>query len=227
MLAWFTRRCAQSLVVVVAMTIIVFLAVNVIGDPAEILISPDANQIERERIIAQLGLDQPLWRQYFSFLSGVVHGNFGKSFVYGTPALHVILELMPATLELALAAMIFAVAIGIPLGLYAGVRPKSRLSKFIMTGSILGFSLPGFWVGLLLIMVFAVQLGWMPSGGRGQTRELLGVQWSFVTLDGLHHMILPALNLALFKISLVMRLVRAERRRSCRRTISVPRAPRA
>ncbi|WP_377841690.1 ABC transporter permease [Bosea sp. UC22_33] len=210
MLAWFTRRCAQSLVVVVAMTIIVFLAVNVIGDPAEILISPDANQIERERIIAQLGLDQPLWRQYFSFLSGVVHGNFGKSFVYGTPALHVILELMPATLELALAAMIFAVAIGIPLGLYAGVRPKSRLSKFIMTGSILGFSLPGFWVGLLLIMVFAVQLGWMPSGGRGQTRELLGVQWSFVTLDGLHHMILPALNLALFKISLVMRLVRAE-----------------
>lgn len=210
MLAWFARRVAQSLVVVVAMTIIVFLAVNVIGDPAAILISPDANQIERERIIAQLGLDQPLWQQYFSFLAGALHGNFGNSFVYGMPALHVIFERMPATIELAFAAMIFAITIGVPLGLYAGVRPKSRISKIIMTGSILGFSLPGFWVGLLLIMVFAVQLGWMPSGGRGETRELLGKQWSFLTRDGLHHMVLPALNLALFKISLVMRLVRAE-----------------
>lgn len=210
MLAWFARRVAQSLVVVVAMTIIVFLAVNVIGDPAAILISPDANQIERERIIAQLGLDQPLWQQYFSFLAGALHGNFGNSFVYGMPALHVILDRMPATIELAFAAMIFAIAIGVPLGLYAGVRPKSRIAKIIMAGSILGFSLPGFWVGLLLIMVFAVQLGWMPSGGRGETRELLGMQWSFLTLDGLHHMVLPALNLALFKISLVLRLVRAE-----------------
>ncbi|RYF31563.1 MAG: ABC transporter permease [Comamonadaceae bacterium] len=210
MLAWFARRVAQSLVVVLAMTIIVFLAVNVIGDPAAILISPDANQIERERIIAQLGLDQPLWQQYFAFLAGALHGNFGNSFVYGMPALHVILERMPATIELAFAAMIFAITIGVPLGLYAGVRPKSRISKIIMTGSILGFSLPGFWVGLLLIMVFAVQLGWMPSGGRGETRELLGMQWSFLTLDGLQHMVLPALNLALFKISLVMRLVRAE-----------------
>lgn len=210
MLSWIARRVAQSLVVVIAMTIIVFLAVNVIGDPAAILISPDANQIERERIIAQLGLDQPLWRQYLSFLAGALHGSFGNSFVYGMPALHVILERMPATIELAFAAMIFAISIGVPLGLYAGVRPKSRIAKIIMAGSILGFSLPGFWVGLLLIMVFAVQLGWMPSGGRGETRELLGVQWSFLTLDGLHHMVLPALNLALFKISLVLRLVRAE-----------------
>ncbi|WP_439495686.1 ABC transporter permease [Bosea sp. (in: a-proteobacteria)] len=212
MSAWLLRRVLQAVFVVIAMTVIVFIGVSVIGDPVETLISQDADQGERLRTIAAFGLDRPLWVQYLSFLNGAIHGDLGRSFVYNEPALQIILQRMPATLELAIAAMLLAIVIGIPLGLFAGVKPHSLVSKAIMTGSILGFSLPGFWVGLLLIMVFAVQLGWLPSGGRGETRALFGIQWSFLTLDGLRHMILPALNLALFKISLVMRLVRAETR---------------
>lgn len=209
MLAWFARRVAQSLVVVVAMTIIVFLAVNVIGDPAAILISPDANQIERERIIAQLGLDQPLWRQYFSFLAGALQGNFGNSFVYGMPALQVILERMPATIELAIGTMIVSLLFGVPLGLYTGLHPESLPAKIAMSGSIIGFSVPVFWLGLILILIFSVQFGWFPAGGRGETGRLFGIEWSFMTGNGLRHLALPVMTLAIFKISLVMRMVRA------------------
>lgn len=140
----------------------------------------------------------------------MLHGDFGKSFVFGEPALKVILQRMPATLELALVAMVFAVLVGIPLGLYAGLRPNAPGARAVMAISILGFSLPSFWVGLLLIMLFSVQLVWLPTGGRGETREFLGMHWSLLTADGLRHLVLPALNLALFKISLVMRLARAE-----------------
>jgi len=212
MTGWFLQRLLQAVFVMLAMTLIVFIGVSVIGDPVEVLISPDADQAERLRAIAAFGLDRPLWAQYLSFLNGALHGDLGRSFVYNEPALKVILQRMPATLELALCAMLLSTFIGIPLGLYAGLKPNAPMARVIMTGSILGFSLPGFWVGLLLIMVFAVQLGWLPSGGRGETRQLLGIGWSFLTLDGLQHLVLPALNLALFKISLVMRLVRAETR---------------
>ncbi|PZN95346.1 MAG: ABC transporter permease [Hyphomicrobiales bacterium] len=212
MTGWFLQRLLQAVFVMLAMTLIVFIGISVIGDPVEVLISPDADQTERLRAIAAFGLDRPLWAQYLSFLNGALHGDLGRSFVYNEPALKVILQRMPATLELAFCAMILSTLIGIPLGLYAGLKPNAPMSRVIMTGSILGFSLPGFWVGLLLIMVFAVQLGWLPSGGRGETRELFGIGWSFLTLDGLQHLVLPALNLALFKISLVMRLVRAETR---------------
>jgi peptide/nickel transport system permease protein len=209
MTGWLLRRLGQALFVVIAMTVIVFIAINVIGDPVSILVAPDADQAERTRVIAALGLDQPLWRQYLSFIGGALRGDMGKSFVFGEPALQVILQRMPATLELALCAMLLSILIGIPCGLYAGLRPDSPLSNTFMAGSILGFSLPTFWVGLLLIMVFAVQFGVLPASGRGETRELFGIQWSFLTEDGLRHLLLPALNLALFKISLVMRLVRA------------------
>ncbi len=212
MTGWFLQRLLQAVFVMLAMTLIVFIGVSVIGDPVEVLISPDADQAERLRAIAAFGLDRPLWAQYLSFLNGAIHGDLGRSFVYNEPALKVILQRMPATLELAFCAMLLSTLIGIPLGLYAGLKPNAPMARVIMTGSILGFSLPGFWVGLLLIMVFAVQLGWLPSGGRGETRQLLGIGWSFLTLDGLQHLVLPALNLALFKISLVMRLVRAETR---------------
>lgn len=209
MIGWLSRRILQALFVVLAMTVIVFIGVNVIGDPIEILVPPDADQAERLRVIAQLGLDKPLWEQYFSFLSGALHADFGRSFVFSEPALQVILQRMPATLELAISAVLLSIVIGIPLGLYAGLKPDSIFAKATMAGSIVGFSLPSFWVGLLLIMIFAVQLGWLPSSGRGETRALLGVQWSFLTMDGLTHLALPAFNLALFQISLVMRLVRA------------------
>jgi peptide/nickel transport system permease protein len=193
------RRIIQSLVVVLVMSLVVFVGVHVVGDPVHILISDDMTQAEIERFIQKLGLDRPLHEQYFHFLGNALRGDLGNSFVYGEPALKLILQRMPATLELAFAAFLLAVVFGIPLGMYAGLKPESPASRAIMTGSILGFSLPTFWVGLMLIMVFAVILGWLPSTGRGD----------FMTWDGLRHLILPAFNLALFKMALVTRLARA------------------
>lgn len=209
MLTFLTRRVLQSVLVLLVMSLLVFLGVYAIGNPVDILISPDANQAERAKIIAAFGLDQPLWRQYLLFLQNAAAGNLGRSFAFATPALGLILERFPATMELAASAMLLSVLVGIPLGLLAGLRPHGFIGKTIMAVSILGFSLPTFWVGLMLIMVFAVKLGWLPASGRGETRELLGIQWSFLTLDGLQHLALPAFNLALFKISLVLRLTRA------------------
>jgi len=203
------RRLIQAIGVMAVMSLIVFLGVFAIGDPVEILIAPDADQIERERAVIALGLDKPLWMQYLVFLGNALRGDLGRSFVFNEPALQLIMGRMPATLELALGATIMAIIIGLPLGLYAGLRPNGAISKAIMAVSILGFSLPTFWVGLMLIMVFAVQLGWLPSTGRGETAMLFGLRWSFLTQDGLAHLIMPATNLALFKISLVIRLTRA------------------
>jgi peptide/nickel transport system permease protein len=209
MIAWLLRRIGQALLVVLAMTVIVFAGLHAIGSPIDILIGEDLNQQERLEAIAHLGLDQPLLQQYFSFLKNALQGDLGTSFVYNEPAITLILDRLPATLELAVGALAMAIVLGVPLGLYAGMKPDSPLSKILMSGSILGFSLPAFWVALMLIMVFSVQLGWMPSSGRGETRSLFGIEWSFLTLDGLHHLMLPAFNLALFKISLVLRLTRA------------------
>ena len=209
MATWLLRRMIQAVFVVLAMTVIVFIGVNVIGNPIDILISPEADAAERARAIAALGLDKPLWQQYLTFLTGVLRGDLGRSFVFNEPAMKVILQRLPATMELAVAAVLISIFLGIPAGLYAGMRPNSFLARTMMAGSILGFSLPSFWVGLMLIMVFAVQLGWLPSTGRGTTVMLFGVQWSFLTRDGLAHMVLPACNLALFNVSLIMRLTRA------------------
>jgi peptide/nickel transport system permease protein len=209
MTTWLIRRLIQALFVVLAMSVIVFIGVHVIGNPVDILISPEADQAERARIIAALGLDQPLWKQYLLFVNDALHGNLGRSFVFNEPALRLIAQRMPATMELAVTAVLMSIVLGIPLGLYAGLYPEGAVARTILAGSILGFSLPTFWVGLMLIMVFAVQLGWLPSTGRGATAEFLGVQWSFLTLDGLRHLVLPALNLSLFNISLVLRLTRA------------------
>jgi peptide/nickel transport system permease protein len=209
MTTWLIRRLIQALFVVIVMSVIVFVGVHVIGNPVDILISPEADQAERARVIATLGLDQPLWKQYLLFVGDALHGNLGRSFVFNEPALRLIAQRMPATLELAVTAVLMSIIFGIPLGLYAGLYPEGAVARTIMAGSILGFSLPTFWVGLMLIMVFAVQLGWLPSTGRGATAELFGVQWSFLTLDGLRHLLLPALNLSLFNISLVLRLTRA------------------
>ncbi len=209
MTGWLLRRLAQALGVVLIMTVIVFVGLHAIGNPVDILIGQDVDQVERARIIAQLGLDQPLWRQYIGFLNGALHGNLGKSFVYNVPAVTLILQRLPATLELAVAALLLAVVIGVPLGLVAGLYPDNPASKAVMAGSIVGFSLPTFWVGLMLIMAFSVSLGWLPASGRGETVRVLGVEWSWLSVDGLRHLILPAVNLALFKISLVIRLTRA------------------
>lgn len=203
------KSVLQALMVVLLMTVIVFLGLHMIGNPVDILIGQDVDQVDRLRIIRELGLDQPVWRQYLAFLNGALHGNLGNSFVYNTPAILLIFQRLPATLELAFAALFLALLVGVPLGLFAGMKPDHPLSRLVMTTSILGFSLPTFWIGLMLIMAFSVTLGWLPSGGRGQTAELFGVQWSWLTADGWRHMILPAINLSLFKISLVIRLTRA------------------
>ena len=193
------RRILQSVVVVLVMSLVVFVGVHLVGDPVHILISDEMTQAEIDAFIHRLGLDRPVYEQYFHFLGNALRGDLGNSFVFGEPALKLILQRMPATLELAFAAFILAIVFGIPLGMYAGLKPESPASRAIMAGSILGFSLPTFWVGLMLIMVFAVMLGWLPSTGRGD----------FMTWDGLRHLALPALNLALFKMALVTRLARA------------------
>jgi peptide/nickel transport system permease protein len=209
MTAFILRRLMQSAFVVIVMSMIVFFGVNVVGDPVYMLINPQADQKDIEAAIRALGLDRPIWEQYLHFVGGALKGDLGKSFIFGESAMKVIIQRMPATLELAFAAVIMAIVLGIPLGLYAGLKPESKISKSIMAISILGFSLPTFWVGLMMIMVFAVMLGWLPSTGRGPTATYLGITSSLFTLKGMQHMLLPALNLALLKISLVIRLTRA------------------
>jgi peptide/nickel transport system permease protein len=209
MIAWVAWRLLQAVAVVFVMTVIVFAGLHAIGNPVDILISPEADQAERARVVATLGLDRPLWMQYGLFLRGLFHADLGRSFVFNEPALRLIAERMPATLELAMTAVLLSLLIGLPFGLYAGLHPRRLGARAIMAASVLGFSLPTFWIGLMLILVFAVQLGWLPSTGRGATAPLLGVQWSFLTWDGLRHLALPAVNLALFNIALVLRLTRA------------------
>ncbi len=209
MTVFIIRRLMQALVVVFLMSLIVFFGVNVIGNPVDMLISPEADQAEVERAIKALGLDKPIHIQYLHFLGGVAEGDFGRSFIFGEPALRLILHHMPATIELAVVSLIMAIVLGIPLGLYAGLFPDHAISRGIMAGSIVGFSLPTFWVGLMMIMLFAVWLGWLPSTGRGDTAVFLGIESSLWTRDGLSHLAMPALNLALTNISLVIRLTRA------------------
>ncbi len=209
MTVFIIRRLLQALLVVFMMSVIVFFGVNIVGDPVYMLVSPDADQADIEAAISRLGLDRPIWEQYGLFLKGAAQGDLGNSFIFGEPALKLILHHMPATMELAFSALFLAIVIGIPLGLYAGLYPDSRLSKGIMAASIFGFSLPTFWVGLMLIMLFAVELQWVPATGRGDLGSFLGIQSSIFTLDGLSHIFLPALNLALLKISLAIRLTRA------------------
>jgi len=203
------RRLLQSGVVVVIMSFIVFSGVFLIGDPVEILVSDDADQEEREEMIKSMGLDKPFLVQYGIFISKALKGNLGESFVFNEPALLLILDRMPATMELAVVSLMIAIIFGIPLGVWAGLKPESWASKSIMTGSILGFSLPTFWVGIMMILLFAVMLGWLPSTGRGDVQVILGMPISIFSWDGFSHVLMPAVNLALFKLSMVIRLARA------------------
>jgi len=203
------RRLMQALLVVWIMSLLVYVGVHIVGDPVDMLINPEADQAEIARVIRDLGLDKPLHEQYWYFLKNALQGDLGNSFIFNEPALKLVVQRIPATFELALAALGLAIVVGIPLGVYAGLKPDSKISQTIMASSILGFSLPTFWVGLMLIMFFSVMMGWLPSFGRGDTATIFGVEFSFLTWDGLQHLFLPALNLSLFKLSLVIRLARA------------------
>jgi peptide/nickel transport system permease protein len=209
MLGYIIQRLIQAGFVMLAMSLLVFLGVYAIGNPIDVLISPDATQDIREATIRHYGLDQPLWRQYLAFLGRLLQGDLGRSFVLNIPVLQLVLSRLPATLELALASVLIGAFIGIPLGIYAGYQPESAVSKAIMAASVLGFSVPTFWVGLILILTFAVNLDWLPAGDRGPTVEVFGVGWSFLTWDGLRFLALPALNLSLFKLAMLIRLSRA------------------
>lgn len=209
MVGFLIQRVFQAAIVMLIISALVFVGVFAIGNPVDVLISPDATQQIRLDTIKRYGLDLPLWQQYLNFLGRLTQGNFGRSFVFNMPVLELILSRLPATLELTLAAVIGATLIGVPLGMYAGYKPDSPISKLAMGLSVLGFSVPTFWIGLVLILVFAVNLGVLPAGGRGDTVTVLGVPWSFLTLDGLSHLFLPALNLSLFKLAMMMRLARA------------------
>ncbi len=209
MTVFIIRRLMQSAIVVFVMSFLVFGGVNIVGDPVEMMVSDEADQEERERVIKSMGLDKPWYIQYGKFVTNALQGDLGNSFVYGEPALQIIVQRMPATFELAFVSLLMSIIIGIPFGVWSGLFPERISSKIIMSGSIVGFSLPTFWVGLMMIMVFAVILGWLPSTGRGDTVTVLGMQLSFFTPDGLSHIFLPALNLALFNTSLVIRLTRA------------------
>jgi len=213
-LATIIRRLLQTLVVMLVMSALVFAGIYLVGDPVSMLASPEATDAQREAIRVSLGLDKPLWAQYLVFISHAVQGNFGNSFLTGEPAMRLILERMPATLELATVAMLMSVLIGVPLGILAGLRPQAVGSRAIMTGSVLGFSLPNFWVGLMLIMLFAVTLGWLPASGRGATVPVLGVPLSVLTLDGWASLVLPASTIALAKCAMIVRVTRAATRES-------------
>jgi peptide/nickel transport system permease protein len=209
MVTFILRRISESFFVLLAMSLLVFAGVYAIGNPVDLLISPEETPQDIEQVTKSLGLDKPLWTQYFYFLKQVLKGDLGHSFMFSTPAIDLLLSKMPATMELAIAAMLIASVLGIPLGLIAGLKADSWLGKTIMAVSIFGFSLPTFWVGLVLIMFFSVQLGWLPSSGRGPTSLLLGIPVSFLSWEGIRHLFLPALNLALFKLALIIRLTRA------------------
>lgn len=209
MLALILRRLLQACAVVLVVSIVVFVGLYGVGDPALLLIDPDAPAAERERAVAMLGLDRPLWQQYLGFLGNALQGDLGRSFVYNEPSISLILSRLPATLELAFVAMLIAVTVGVPLGLWAGLRADGVADQTIVAGSILGFSLPNFWQGIMLVWIFAVLLGWLPANGRGQTGSILGIETSLATWDGIRHLVLPAINLALFKTALLIRLTRA------------------
>lgn len=200
------KRLLQSALILGLMSGLVFLALYAVGDPVTIFASPQADPQEIARTTRALGLDQPLLVQYGRFLRAAVEGDLGRSFVHGTSAVRLILGRLPATLELAFAAMLIAVVFGIPLGLWAGLRPRSIPARILQTFALLGFSLPTFWVGLLLILLFSIHLAWLPASGRGPTEAIAGIDLSITSLEGWRHILLPALNLSVFKLALLIRL---------------------
>lgn len=212
MFAFIARRLVQSIVVLWFMSLLVFSGIYLVGDPAAMMIPDSVTPEMRAEMMSSLGLDKSPVAQYIDFLDRAVHGSLGRSFATGIPVGDLIASRLPATLELAVMAMLIAIVVGLPLGLWAGLRPERFTGKAITFFSSLGFSLPTFWIGLMLIMVFAVYLGWLPSNGRGPTTRVLGVEVSFLNAEGLRYLALPALNLALFNAAMIIRLARSATR---------------
>ncbi|WP_428523213.1 ABC transporter permease [Roseibium sp.] len=209
MLGYIIKRLIQMLIVLWAVSIIVFLMMSFTGDPVFMVVPIDATDAEIEQARRILGLDRSLPEQYLIFVQNMLQGDFGRSYVFREPALDLILERLPATLELVLVAMAMSALVAIPLGVYAGANPGRFSSRSIMSGSLLGISLPSFWVGMMLIFLFAVKWRIFPSSGRGDTEAFLGVQWSILTADGWSHVILPSLTLSFATMAMLLRITRA------------------
>lgn len=209
MLGYTIKRLFQMILVLWAVSVIVFLMMSFTGDPVFMVIPINSTpeQIEQARRI--LGLDHSLLVQYWIFLTNMLHGDFGRSYVFGQPAMGLILERLPATLELVVLASLIAAMVAIPLGVYAGAYPDRVSSRLIMSGSLLGISLPGFWVGMMLIFFFAVRWHLLPSSGRGDTSTFLGVPLAMTTVDGWRHLILPSVTLSLATLAILLRITRA------------------
>ncbi|GAJ96116.1 ABC transporter permease [Rhizobium rhizogenes] len=203
-------RLSQTFLLIFVMSLVGFVGIHSVGNPIYNIVNIEtATQEDIRRATILLGLDQPLWQQYLVFVENVATGSFGISYIYHQPALGLVLSKLPATLELAVFAIVFATVIGTGLGLLAGTRPGSTLDRLIVTSSVYALSIPSFWLSMMLILVGAVMTGWFPPGGRGATVSLLGYDWSFLTGDGLKHLVLPALALAIPNIALIARLARA------------------
>ena len=210
MFVFILQRLIQAMVVMVVVAFIAFMLFQYVGDPVVFLLGQDAQPDQIKQLRADLGLDQPFFIQYLHFLGNAVQGEFGLSLRQGSKVSRLIAERFPATLELALVAATMALVIGIPMGVYAALKRNSMLSHLFMTLSLIGVSLPTFLIGILLILIFAVGLGWLPSFGRGATVQLGWWSTGLLKADGWQHIILPAITLAIFQLTLIMRLVRAE-----------------
>lgn len=210
MLAFIIRRLAQAVAVMLTVAFIAFSLFQYVGDPITFMLGQDATQEDRVRLRADLGLDKPFPVQFATFVSNAVKGEFGLSLRQGRKVSTLIKERFPATIELALAAGVIALFIGIPLGVYTALRRGTKTTQALLMLSLLGVSLPTFLIGILLILIFAVWLGWLPSYGRGDTTSLGWWSTGLLTVDGLRHLILPSITLAIFQLTLIMRLVRSE-----------------
>jgi peptide/nickel transport system permease protein len=210
MLAFILRRLVQAVIVMLAVAFIAFMLFQYVGDPVTNLLGQDATPEQRAQLRADLGLDKPFPVQFARFVENAAQGEFGLSLRQGRKVSSLIAERFPATVELALSAAVIALVVGIPMGVYSAIRRGTFWSQVMMTISLLGVSLPTFLIGILLILVFAVMLKWLPSFGRGDVVSLGGWTTGFLTVDGLKHLILPSITLAVFQLTLIMRLVRSE-----------------
>jgi peptide/nickel transport system permease protein len=210
MLAFILRRLGQAILVMLAVGLIAFSLFRFVGDPVVYMGGQDATEEQREQWRRDLGLDRPFVVQYWSFVKNAVRGEFGLSLRQVQPVSRLIVDRLPATLELSFVAAVLALAFGIPMGIYTALRPRSWLSHVLLAGSLAGVSLPTFLIGILLILVFSVTLGWLPSFGRGDVVMIGGWSTGFLTLSGLKSLILPAITLGLFQMTLIQRLVRSE-----------------
>jgi peptide/nickel transport system permease protein len=210
MIAFVLRRLVQSVFVMLAVAFVAFALFQFVGDPINNIVGQDASMEQRAQLRRQLGLDDPVPVQFARFAWKAAHGDFGLSYQYARPVSQIIAERLPATLELSLVAALFALAVGLPMGVYTGLHRVSWAARALLAVSLVGISLPTCLIGILLILVFAVLLGWLPSFGRGPTVQIGWWTTGFLTRDGLRALILPAITLGLFQLTLIMRLVRAE-----------------